>query len=214
MTIDRRTFTAGSALTVLSFASGLSLKPGVAFAQRKVNVEDLQAPGPLGDKFIGSPDAPVTIVEYASMSCPHCAAFHQTVLPDLKAKYIDTGKVRLIFREFPLNAPAYPPAMVARCAPANRYFDIVGAYFERQQDWLAGSNIKAGIQKIAEEFGFTPESFEACASNQALFDGLNEMKTRATSFGVESTPTFFINGAKFVGGLSIAELSQAIDPLL
>jgi len=104
--------------------------------------------------------------------------------------------------------------MVARCAPANRYFDVVGAYFDRQREWLAGSNIKAGIQEIAEEFGFTPESFEACASNQALFDGLNAVKARAASFGVESTPTFFVNGAKFVGGLSVAELSQAIDPLL
>lgn len=211
MTIDRRAFMAGGALTVLFLTSAGS---DVAFAQRKVNVEDLHAPGPLGDKFLGAPDAPVTIVEYASMSCPHCATFHKVGLPDLKAKYIDTGKVRLIFREFPLNAPAYPPAMVARCAPANRYFDIVDAYFARQQEWLGGSNIKADILKIAEEFGFTPESFEACASNQALFDGLNAVKARGSSFGVNATPTFFINGAKFEGALSIADLSQAIDPLL
>lgn len=211
MTIDRRTFMAGGALTVAFLTAA---GPDGAFAQRRVNIEDLHAPGPLGDKVLGAPDAPVTIVEYASMSCPHCATFHKVGLPDLKAKYIDTGKVRLIFREFPLNAPAYPPAMLARCAPANRYFDIVDAYLTRQEEWLGSSNIKAAILKIAEEFGFTPESFEACASNQALFESLNAVKARGAAFGVNATPTFFINGAKFEGALSIADLSQAIDPLL
>ena len=209
--IDRRSLLAGCA------AAALLLSPLGALAQEQgsVNVEDLHRPGQLGEKVLGSPDAPVTVVEYASMSCPHCATFQKVTYADFKLKYIDTGKVRYIFREFPLNAPAYAVAMVARCAPADRFFEVVDTYFQTQDQWLASQDLKGAILGIAQEkFGFTPQSFDACISNQALFTGLEAVRDRGAAFGVQATPTFFINGKKYEGALSLADLDQAIGPLL
>ena len=185
----------------------------VAFAQDAVNVDELHAPGQLGDKTLGPAAAPVTVVEYASMSCPHCAHFHNTTFEEFREKYVDTGEVHFVFREFPLNAPAYAAAMIARCAPADRYFDVVARYFADQDEWLTADNLRAATLDIAKEFGFTEQSFDACLSNQALFAGLEEVKTRAVSFGVQATPSFFINGRKFEGALSLAELESHLDPL-
>lgn len=206
--IDRRSFMGVCA------AATLALAPAAASAENQVNVDELYAPGRLGEKVMGPANAPVTVVEYASLSCPHCAHFDQTVFSAFRLKYVDTGKVRYIFREFPLNAPAYAAAMVARCAPADRYFDVVHAYFGSQSTWLAAPDLKAATLEVAKPFGFTPQTFEACVSNQALFTGLEEIRKRATAFGVQATPTFFINGKKFEGALSLEELDKAIGPLL
>jgi protein-disulfide isomerase len=194
-------------------AAILSLSTAAGSAQG-VNVGDLHTPGQLGEKALGPSDAKVTVVEYASMSCPHCAHFDATTFDAFKLKYVDSGKVRYIFREFPLNAPAFAVAMVARCAPADKYFDIVHTYFRSQDKWLTSSNLKAAVLDIAKTFGFTQQSFDACVSNQALFDAISAVRDRGSSFGVQATPTFFINGKKFEGALSLESLDKAIEPLL
>jgi protein-disulfide isomerase len=199
-------------LIAASLAAAFAL--GASALAQGVNVQDLHAPGQLGEKVLGPADAKVTVVEYASMSCPHCAHFDATTFDDFRLKYIDSGKVRYILREFPLNAPAYAVAMLARCAPADKYFDVVHTYFRSQDKWLAASDLKAAILEIAKGFGFTDQSFDACIANQALFKALNDVRDRGSAFGVQSTPTFFINGKKFEGALSLDELDKAITPLL
>jgi protein-disulfide isomerase len=205
LSIDRRAFVA------LSLASALAPVP--VFAQ-EANVADLLAPGPLGEKTLGPADAKVSVVEYASMSCPHCAYFDATTFDAFKLKYIDTGKVRYLFREFPLNAPALAVAMLARCAPADQFFDIVHTYFRTQESWARASDVKAAILDVGKQFGFTEQSFDACLKNQALFEAVNAVQERGSAFGVKATPTFFINGKKFEGALSLEDLDKAIEPLL
>lgn len=205
--LDRRLFLAAVA------SSPLLLAPAGAVAQT-ANVEELHAPGELGEKVLGPSDAKVTVVEYASMSCSHCAQFDRAVFDQFRLKYVDSGKVRYIFREFPLNAPAYAASMVARCAPADRYFDVVHAYFRAQDTWLAAPDLKAATLEIAKPFGLNEKSFEACVSNQSLFQGLEAIKNRGASFGVQATPTFFINGKKLEGSPTLAELDKEIEPLL
>ena len=124
--LNRRHFLAGGAV------SALALGAAGAVAQTTVNVSDLHAPGELGERSLGPADAKVTVVEYASLSCPHCATFDREVFDAFRLKYVDSGKVRYIYRDFPLNAPAYAAAMLARCAPADRYFDVVHAFFRDQ----------------------------------------------------------------------------------
>jgi protein-disulfide isomerase len=205
----RRSLIAASLAAAFAFGSG-------ALAQdAPVNTDELHTPGQLGEKTLGPADAKVTVVEYASMSCPHCARFDMNTFDAFKLKYIDSGKVRYIFREFPLNAPAYAAAMVARCAPADKFFDVVHAYFRSQDKWLVqGADVKAKILDIATGFGFTPQSFDACLANQALFKAIDEVAKRGAGFGVEATPTFFVNGTKLQGELTIEELDKAIEPLL
>ena len=207
--ISRRSFMAGCAASVL-----LALSPALALAQANVNVADLHAPGQLGDKVLGRADAPVTVVEYASFSCPHCANFHVTTYPEFRTRYIDSGKVRFVFRDFPLNAPAYAGAMVARCAPADRYFDVLDAFLGDQAAWLGSPDLKAATLERARPFGFTDQTFDACVSNQALFAAIEAEKKRGVEFGVQGTPTFFINGKKLVGALSLETLEKEIEPLL
>lgn len=206
MRLGRRAFVAVSLAAALLFAP--------AALAEDVSVDDLLMPGPLGDKVLGPVDAPVSVVEYASMSCPHCAHFDETTFDDFKLKYIDSGKVRYIFREFPLNAPAVAVAMLARCAPADKFFDVVHTFFRTQDKWLYVNDVKAGILDVAKQFGFTEQSFDACIKNQALFEAVNAVQERGSGFGVKATPTFFINGKKYEGALSLEELDKAIEPLL
>ncbi len=209
MTFSRRQFL--QAASALALAAGVATLPGAAFAQ-SVDQDDLLKPGPLGDKVLGSEDAPVTIVEYASMTCGHCANFHKKTYPALKSDYIETGKVRFIFREFPLDAVAAAAFMLARSAPADKYFEIVDIMFEQQRAWAFTDNPYESLLNFSKQIGFTQESFEEALTNQGLLDAVNAVRDRgANEFGVNSTPTFFVNGEKHSGALSIEELGKIID---
>jgi protein-disulfide isomerase len=182
--------------------------------QGTVEVAKLMEPGPLPEKWLGKEDAPVTIVEYASMTCPHCAHFHQTTLPELKTKYIDPGKVRLVFREFPFDPRAEAGFMLARCSNDN-YFAMVDVLFKQQQTWAAVDDAKEALLQISKLAGFSQESFVACLTDQKLLENVRAIRERGSKdFGVDSTPTFFINGNKFPGAMSIEQLSAIIDGLL
>src|SRR5262245_56733306 len=171
-------------------------------------------PGPLGDMSIGDEKAPVTIVEYASMTCPHCAHFHETTFPELKKRFIDTGKVRFIFREFPLDPLAAAGFMLARCAGDDKYYPMIETLFSQQKTWAVQKPLPP-LLAIAKQAGFTQQSFDQCLANQKLLDDIEKSRERASSkFGVNSTPTFFINGEKVAGALSIDELEKKIQPLL
>lgn len=207
-----------SACIALSAATVAPLFTTAALAQRRgpseVPVEELMKPGPLPDLALGNPDAKVTIVEYASMTCPHCANFNNHVLPELKKKYIDTGKARLIFREFPLDNLAAAGAMLARCAGDNA-FSMLDVLFEKQDEWVTRNDPVSKLFEIAKQAGFTKESFEKCLSDDKLLADVEAMRTRANEqFGVNSTPTFFINGKRLSGGSSISDFDSAIEPLL
>jgi protein-disulfide isomerase len=156
----------------------------------------------------------VTIVEYASMTCPHCAHFHETTFPELKTKYIDTGKVRFIFREFPLDQLAAAGSMLARCAGDGKYFPMIETLFSQQRTWAVQKPIPP-LLAIAKQAGFTQQTFEQCLGNQKLLEDIEKTRERAsTKFGVNSTPTLFINGTKQSGALSFEDLEKKIQPLL
>ncbi|MER9584725.1 DsbA family protein [Mesorhizobium sp. M0276] len=183
-------------------------------AQGTVDMAELMKPGALPDKQLGKDDAKVTIVEYASMTCPHCAHFAETTFPELKTKYIDTGKARYILREFPFDPSAEAGFMLARCAKDN-YFPMVDVLFRQQANWVGVQNTKDALLQISKLAGFTQESFEACLTDQKLLDDVRSVQKRgANEFKVDSTPTFFINGKTYKGAMSIEEMSAIIDPLL
>lgn len=187
---------------------------GAAQAQSKVDPAKLLEAPPLGDRSLGSADAKVVIVEYASTTCPHCAKFHAESFPTVKKDYIDSGKVRFIFREFPLNDVDLAAVMLARCAPEDQYFPLIEIYFEQQETWTKG-NPRNELFKIAQLAGFTQESFETCLKNEQVAKGILEGSERArTEFGVDSTPTFFINGEVVHGAQSTEEFTKLIDAAL
>ncbi|MBN9017435.1 MAG: DsbA family protein [Rhizobiales bacterium] len=192
-------------------ASALSLLPAAAFAQTKVDVAELLKPGPLGDQVLGPENAPNTIVEYASLTCTHCKHFHDTTWPQLKQKYIDTGKVRFILRDFPLDPLASAGFMLAHAAPNDKFYPMVDLLFDQQQNWAFVDNPVPALFNIAKQVGFTQETFELALKNQALLDAVNAIKDRgAKDFGVDATPTFFINGVKQPGALTLEEIEKLL----
>ncbi len=220
MRLTRREFCQGTATVALATAFGLSTLPpfsGEALAQAKVSEVELMAPGALPDMVMGDAKAPVTIIEYASMTCPHCAHFTETTFPELKKRYIDTGRVRFIFREFPLDQLAAAAFMLARCAgetDPGKYFTLVDTMFRQQRVWAVEKPLPP-LLALAKQAGFTQASFEACLQNQKLLDGIEAVRTRATDkFKVQSTPSFFINGTLTAGALTIEDMAKQIDPLL
>jgi protein-disulfide isomerase len=212
----RELLTTGAALALGAAAADV-LPPfaTLAFAaDTNPSPEDLAQAGPAGDIMIGSDKAPVTIIEYASMTCPHCAHFEETTLPELKKRYIDTGKVRYVMREFPLDALAAAGFMLARCAGPDKYESVVETLFAKQPDWAIQQPIPP-LMAIAKQFGFTEESFNACLANQKVLDDIQAVRDHAVNkLGVNSTPTFFINGKRLVGDLSIEAMAKEIDPYL
>ncbi len=165
-----------------------------------------------GEMVLGKDDAKVTIVEYASASCPHCAEFATVELPKFMKDYIDAGKVRLLFREFPHNDAAVGGFMVARCAPKEKYFPLVDVMFKTQQTWVP--NPLEGLKTIALQAGFTEETFMACLNNQAVAKSILDERKRGEGFGVQGIPTFFINGERYKGEYTFDAMKAVIDPLL
>jgi protein-disulfide isomerase len=214
----RELLTAGAALALGAAEVTTGVLPpfstSAVAADSNPSPEDLAQAGPDGDVMIGSDKAPVTIIEYASMTCPHCAHFEETTLPELKKRYIDTGKVRYVMREFPLDALAAAGFMLARCAGKDKYETVVETLFAKQADWVVQQPIEP-LKAIAKQFGFTEESFNACLANQKLLDSIQAVRDHAVSkLGVNSTPTFFVNGKRLVGDVSIDQLAKEIDPYL
>lgn len=190
---------------------------GAARAQdaQSVDKAKIAEPGPLGDHVMGDANAPVTVIEYASLTCSHCAHFATTTFPELKKKYIDTGKVRYILREFPLDPVSAAAFMLSRCAPSERYYDVVDLFFEKQNDWAFTNTPLDSLNAMAKQIGFSQQEFEACLTNQSLLDGVNAVKDRgAKDFGINATPTFFVNGQVVRGALPIAEFDAILEPLL
>jgi protein-disulfide isomerase len=216
--LTRREFTAALSITGLAAAAGFSPFGliGSAVAQ-DANPAELAKPVPLGDVALGPADAPVTIIEYASMSCGHCADFHKTVYPKIKAEYIDTNKVRYIFREFPLDIKAAAGAMLARCVGKDdpkKYHAIVDILFATQNEWVMKDTSKE-LLRVAKQTGMSDEAFNACLSNQSMLDALKQGQDQAhEKFKVDSTPTFFVNGSKLKGGATFEDFKKLIDPNL
>ena len=176
------------------------------------DVAALIAPGPLPDIIVGSADAPYTIVEYASMTCPHCAEFQTDIFPELKTKYIDTGKARYMLREFPLDNLAAAAFMLARCAGDDRYYAMVDALFETQETWAApGGDAKDKLLQIARQAGISKEQFDQCLADKDLFGKI--VKTREIAhekFQVDSTPTFFVNGKRLKNAHKLEDFQTAL----
>lgn len=210
----------GMGLAALAVVTASEFAPA-ALAQRKkpapteVPVDELMKPGPLPDLVLGNADAPITVVEYASMTCGHCAHFHTTVFPTLKEKYVDTGKVRFIMREFPLDNLAAAASMLARCAGDGKTFPLISVLFAKQDDWaFVKGDPRPELLKFAKQAGFTQESFEKCLTDQKLLDDIAATRSRASeTFGVNATPTFFVNGKK-LNGVALADFEKAFEPIL
>jgi len=219
--ITRREFCQSTAAVALATAVlGVSSLPpfaGQALAADSVPVIELMKPEALPDMVLGNDKASVTVIEYASMTCPHCANFQQSTFPELKKRYIDTGKIRYIFREFPLDNLAAAASMLARCAgkdDKDKYFALVDTLFHQQRQWAVEKPIPP-LLAIAKQAGFTEQTFNACLANQQILDGIESVRKRAVdTFKVQSTPTFFINGTAYPGAMSIDEMAKLIDPQL
>jgi len=192
-------------------------------AEGDVDMAEVLKPGALPDMALGEANAPVTIVEYMSTTCPHCAAFHNNTFDAIKTKYVDSGKVRFVIREFPFDPRAAAAFMLARCKPQNpaeltdaaQYFPMISMLMKQQEVWAAAQDGREALLQMSKLAGFTQESFQACLTNQKLLDDVNAVRERgAKEFGVAATPTFLINGKRYSGDMSVGTMSALIDSML
>lgn len=198
--------------TVLAFTAPTALAQGPApkidgtFSDIKIGA---------GEHVLGKKDAPVTIVEYASLTCPHCANFHTKELPQLKKDYIDTGKVRLVYRDFPLDRLALAGSVLAGCFESDRYFPILGVLYDGQSRWAGSKDPMKALSQIARLGGMGQAKFDACFKDKALQEKILKQRLEGTNiFKISSTPTLIVNGQKYNGGLTFAQLKAIIDPML
>ncbi|VAW09992.1 Periplasmic thiol:disulfide interchange protein DsbA [hydrothermal vent metagenome] len=199
---------------LIGAASVVALPPALAtsaWAQASAErIAELAKPGPNGDRVLGQHDAPVTIIEYASMTCPFCASFHANVLPAIKKNYVDTGKAKLIYRDFPLDDLALVVALLAHCVKGDAYFEFLNVLYKQQRAWAAAP--KAQLMKLAKQVGITEDGFDKCIANQEVLDGIRWERDRASNdFEIRSTPTLFVNGKRMRPGASAEEFGVAID---
>ena len=211
----------GLSLSAASGAALVALTSGTVLADPKkgpaeVPVEELMKAGDLAETAIGAADAKITVVEYGSMTCGHCANFATKVFPEFKTKYIDSNKVRFVFREFPLDNLAAAASMLARCAGGDKTFPMVETLYEKQADWaFTNGNPVPKLFDIAKQAGFTQESFDKCLTDQKLLEQITAQRTAASDkFGVSSTPTFFVNGKRLQETPTVAAFDKMIEPLL
>jgi protein-disulfide isomerase len=209
VTLSRRTLWLGGAAGLVVGCGGMA----AWYLTRAV----APPPGLLPEMALGAPTAPVTLIEYGSPSCPHCARFAADTLPLLKERYIDSGQLRFIYREFALNSLDVGAVMTLRCVTPDRYFVLLGSLHRTQDGWAAAQNkdeFAARLATLAGETGLDRDGFDRCIGDQALYDRVLAARSLASSYGVESTPTFYVNGRKATGYKSLAQLSAIIDPLL
>lgn len=181
------------------------LLPGMAAA------EILSTEEALKERVMGNPEAPITIIEYASLTCPHCANFHTETLPKLKEEWIEPGKAKLIYRDFPLDKYAAQAAMIARCAPEDKYFTFLGAFFAQQRSWARADDPVRVLTQLAGLGGMSRSDVEACLANEELADGILQMRLDGQmEFEVNSTPSFVIDGKK-VGNLPYDDLNELLE---
>jgi len=208
-------FKISTAIAALAAMLAFAAAPARAEGVETVDVAKLMEAGPLPEQVMGDPKAPVTIVEYASLTCPHCANFNNTVFPTLKEKYIDTGKVYFVMREYPLDQLALVAVVAARCASTMEYFPIIDALFENQKDWAFVQQPGAALLKQLEPFGFTEDSLNACLQRKEIIDAVVEITKRGhDEFGIDGTPAFFINGERHTGEPTLAQMEEILRPML
>jgi protein-disulfide isomerase len=166
------------------------------------------------DRILGNPNAPITIIEYASMTCPHCAHFTDEVLPDLKKKWIDTGKAKLVLRDFPLDGEAVHASMIARCAPPDRFYAFVDTFFADQDKWVTAPDYQAALTRLAALGGMSKADVNKCLADNALENQiLNSRLVASKQLDVNATPTFFVNGAKYTGEPTVAGFDKVLSGL-
>ena len=166
------------------------------------------------DRILGNPEAPITIVEYASLTCPHCAHFANDVLPEIKKAWIDTGKAKLVLRDFPLDEPALRAAMIARCAPPDRYYAFADTFFAAQEKWVRSPDYREALARLVKLGGMGKEEFDTCLKNTELENKIVEGRLKATQeLEVNSTPTFFVNGSKLAGAPTAEEFEKLLSGL-
>ena len=216
MIITRRAFTAALSLTGLGLLAGLSPLRLIEGAMAQ-DASDVAKPVSLPDMALGPANAAVTITEYASMTCPHCAAFNESVFPKIKSEYIDTNKVRYVFREFPLDIKAAAGSMLGRCiakGDSGKYFAVIDMLFKQQGDWVT-KNTTETLTRIGKQAGLSQQAIEDCLKDQALLDKIAaDQKFASEVLKVNSTPTFFINGEMIKGETSFEEFDKRIKSLL
>jgi protein-disulfide isomerase len=214
--ITRRAFTVPLSLTGLAALAGLSPLRLIENAMAQT-ATDVAKPVSLPDMALGPANASVTITEFASMTCPHCAAFNEGVFPKIKSEYIDTGKIRYVFREFPLDIKAAAGSMLTRCIAkddAAKYFAVTDMLFKQQGDWVV-KNTTETLTRIGKQAGLSQQTVEECLKDQALLDKIvADQKFANEVLKVNSTPTFFINGEKIKGETSFEEFDKRIKSLL
>lgn len=187
----------------------------LAFAMSALVALPLAAQEPLPEMALGDPSAPVTVVEYASLTCSHCASFHIGTFAKLKADYIDTGKVRFIYRDFPLDQAAFQASILARCAGSERFFAFVEVLYGQQQSWSRHADPLVALQMLAGLGGVSPAKYDACLKDRKLGDGILSMRLEGEQrYGVTSTPSFLVNGVKHVGAITPSGFDVILKPLL
>lgn len=161
----------------------------------------LSAEEALKDRVLGDPNAPIEIVEYSSLTCPHCRQFHIEILPELKKNYLDTGRAKLVYRDFPFDQLGLMAAILARCAPPSRYFQFLDVLFQNQEKWSRDADPVKALARIGTLGGLSESDFKACTNNQAIVDGVLQSRLEAGNrYEVNSTPSFIINGEKRIVG--------------
>ncbi|HBF29701.1 DsbA family protein [Rhizobium sp.] len=222
LTLTKRHLLAGIATVATGAAVVAAASPALAAvdvpqSERSVDMAEVLKPGALPEMALGKADAKVKIVEYFSMTCPHCAHFHATTFDAIKEKYIDTGKVYFVFREFPFDPAATAAFMLARCAPPEQYYPFITMFLKQQRAWAAPTDgdVRNAMLQMSKMAGFTQESFQACLTNTKLAADVTAVRDHgAKDFGVNSTPTFIINGKVYTGDMPVESMSAIIDSFL
>ena len=196
----------------LASAALLAAAPGL----RLVSVARAQEPTLYDDdRILGSPDAPITIIEYSSLTCPHCASFHKNTLPQLKEEWIKTGRARLVYRHFPFDGLGLRAALVANCLEGNLHFVFLDALFKGQEMWARDQDPVGALARIAGLAGMDKATFDACIADQDEMKIILERKQEGVdAYGVNSTPSFFINGRKMSGALPYEEFDKVLEDIL